>query len=107
MKRTALLLLVTLAFAQKPEHAPLPETSNLKLVSAYQSAVISYQALQAAQQAVATNQAAYDRDVASFHTLEASEAKANGYPEGTTFTVDTNKRLATANVPAKKEAEKK
>jgi len=96
MKRIAVVLLVTLAFAQKP----LPEVSNLRLVNSYQSAIIlQAQFMQA--------QAALNQALVEYHAVEAAEAKANGLPEGTTFTVDLVTKKATAVLPKKEPEAKK
>lgn len=100
MKKFSILLFVAVALAADK---PLPEVSNLKLVNQYQVAVIAQQSLQAAQAAVQQNQAALTKAVADYHALEAVEAKANGYPEGTTFTVDTTAGKATPVLPPKKD----
>lgn len=69
---------------------PLKEGSTVPLIVAYYKAV---QANKAFQDAVAT-----------FNSVQADQAKANGFPEGTTFTIDLNTGTVTAVLPKPPEA---
>jgi hypothetical protein len=104
MKRLAILLLSVAALGAEK---PLPEVSKLKLLTQYQKAAIYQQARDAAQAAVQSNQVALDKAIADYHALEIQEAKANGYAEGTSFSVDVAAQTVTPVAPPKKEEPKK
>jgi hypothetical protein len=96
MKKIVLVFLGGLVFG---EGKPIPELDRMKFVAAYQAAIIDQQNVQAAQAAFQGSQEKLTKDLAAYHALETSEAKALGYPEGTTFTTDVNKQEVTAVVP--------
>lgn len=93
MRKLAVFVLIAVAFAAEK---PLPEVSNLRLVNTYQSAIIAQAQFMQAQTVL--NQALLE-----YHATEAAEAKANGLPEGTTFSVDLVTKKATAVLPKKED----
>lgn len=94
----AVFLLATLV--QAADVKPPSETSRLKLVNAFQHAVIKQVNFNKAQAELTEAVGAYNR-------LQETEASANGYPKGTTFTVNVDTQELTVNVPAEKKEEKK
>lgn len=112
MKYLALLLLIAVAVAQGGP--VLSETANLRLLNSYQGLVIINQSLEAANAAEAAAktsaqqyQTQLQKAVNEFQTLEAKEAKAGGFPKGTTFTIDMVTGAVTPVTPKPDDKEKK
>jgi hypothetical protein len=99
-----MLVVVSVGMAQKP--IVLPDLSVRTIREAYKDAVIAQQSFQAAQSLVEQSRQALNKAVADYHALEAVEAKKNGLPEGTTFTVDTVAGTVTPVLPKKDEPKK-
>jgi hypothetical protein len=84
---SVLLLLGPLAWAgdQKPSDPPksLPEVGELRVLSAYQKALIAQQDFKLAQQTM-------NEQVNLYNQICASELQKNGFPEGTRCAPDVN-----------------
>lgn len=85
--------LLTWARSQDKPNAPTvsPDT-RLQLLNAYKSAII-------AQENVGHAQQRFQQMVATFNQLQADRAKADKFPEGTTFTVNLDTDEVTPVLP--------
>ena len=95
MRKTLALVLAVcgVAFAaDSPAPKPLPESSKLRLVVAFQSALLAQDQTQIAQRNL--NEA-----VARFNAAQEAEAKSNDLPAGTTFRVNPDTKDVTVVPP--------
>jgi len=96
------LLSVLLCFAgdkHKDEIPPdIPEVAKLRLVTAYQKALLAQVPFQQAQEA-------FNKAVAAYNEVSAATAKENNLPEGTTFQIDVNTQAVKIVPPPPKPAE--
>lgn len=96
MKILAIALITFLASTGLAQSNPvLSEAQKTELLSAYKSAIIVSDRVQAQQLLLQQKIAAYTDAV-------TKALKADGFPEGTTVSVDIDKEIVTVNLPEKK-----
>ena len=78
----------------------LPDLSALRILVAYQKALLLQAPFQQAQDA-------FNKGVANYNAVQEEERKANKLPEGTTFQVDVNTQTVKIVLPAPKPPEQK